>query len=183
MSTWFKNAHKAFRFTLVFLFICLLGSPAFSAPECERNSDCLKGLVCGGSGACISECAEDVDCPAQGIAHKCMNTLSRTVAPELGGGANAYQCVPRGDLPATKPLPKIHPEISNREIAGEDFWSFANITGDSQICARECAKQSETCRAWVMFKADIQGVFARCWLKKTAGELQENGDAISGFTR
>lgn len=181
MSSWSKIAHKAFMFSLLCAFFAQ--SPARAAAECERNSDCLRGLVCGGAGRCIAECVEDVDCPAQGIAHRCANTLSRVIAPELGGGANAFQCVPRGEISPIKALPKIHPEISNRESNGEDFWSFANISGDPQICARECAKQNEVCRAWTMFKADVQGTFARCWLKKTAGELIENGDAVSGFTR
>lgn len=181
MSTCSQIAHKAFK---IFVFgAFLFAGTAFAAPECERNSDCMKGLVCGGTGKCIAECAEDVDCPAQGIAHKCVNTINRAIAPELGGGANAFQCVPRGEIEPVKALPKIHPEISNRENNGEDFWSFANIPADPQICARECAKQSETCRAWTMIKPDVQGIFARCWLKKTAGELIENGDAISGFAR
>ena len=187
------------------------GQPNLPKSECVRNSDCLRGLACV-AGKCAAECIVDQDCPTLGNGFECLNTLegyrdAQTNLPvplDKGGGVNANQCVPRMKVkicekptvsvpePKCEPvkiefgfipkLDRVYPEISENELSGNGFWSFAIFNGDPQVCARECAKWRDKCRAWTLYK-EGQGEFPRCWLRNTVGLKVPNENATSGVVR
>lgn len=170
---------------VILMGLLSIPSVGFSV-ECVRNSDCLQGLVCSGN-RCLAECREDVDCPMQGLATRCMKTTYSEISESIGGGIFANRCLPRKAedlqemIAAIPALAKIHPEVTGFEAIGAPFWTFVNFSGDPQVCAKECEKNRIRCRAWVMFKARVQGDFARCWLKSGSEGSRENGDTITGF--
>lgn len=41
---------------------CLVSRPEVPKPECEVNSECAGGTVCGPAGRCVAACKADGDC-------------------------------------------------------------------------------------------------------------------------
>jgi|GEM_PF-4092108 len=170
---------------IVLMGVLAIPLESFSV-DCVRNSDCLQGLICSAN-RCIAECREDLDCPLQGLNTRCTKTMSSNIPEAIGGGIFANRCLPRKSdqlkemIAAIPVLAKIHPEITGVEALGDAFWTFVNLTGDPQVCAKECEKNRTRCRAWVMHKAPNPDAFARCTLKSGPGGSLGNGDTISGF--
>lgn len=173
-----------FLFVSVFFLLPSLFEPVARAElpsRCLMNSDCVQGMVCR-TGQCGVECREDRDCAGSGLLFACTKTVNADLAESVGGGKNAFQCVPRGGFPEVAPLPKLYPVISDVNLVGPDLWTFANFHADPQVCAAECAKFREECKAWVMYGPDVKGTYARCYLKKSVSSTEDNqGSTWSGY--
>lgn len=163
-------------------FVAVLTNAGSIPDRCVMNSDCIAGMACH-SGLCGVECREDRDCGASGLLSACVATsTSPSIAENVGGGLKSKQCVPRAGFSQQAPLPQLYPILSDSILVGEDFWTFANFHQDPQVCALECARFKNDCKAWVMFDANVKGPHARCLLKKNVTSVETNqGGATSGY--
>jgi hypothetical protein len=62
---------------------------------------------------------------------------------------------------------------------GNDYMNFTVRSGDPQVCAQRCDRDSR-CRAWSFAYPGVVGPRAMCWLKRAVPARVENPCCVSG---
>ncbi len=129
---------------------------------------------------CRSLCFGDTNCRAytvvksgvQGPGARCW---LKTSIP----GSQADACCTSGImsyLPADLDDLSLEP---NTDFPGSNLQSFDLPRADVTLCAAAC-KNDTACRAYTYVRPGVQAAQARCWLKKSVGEVTHNSCCASG---
>jgi hypothetical protein len=70
----------------------------------------------------------------------------------------------------------------NTDRPGFDYRNFDLTAADANPCRAQCEAETQ-CLSWTYVAPGVQGVNARCWLKKAVPQQMANGCCISGVKR
>jgi hypothetical protein len=98
---------------------------------------------------------------------------------------------PATPVPEPTPPAPLEPQSSdalqgdtelNTDRPGFDYRNFDLTAADANPCRAQCEAETQ-CLSWTYVAPGVQGVNARCWLKKAVPQQMANGCCISGVKR
>jgi PAN domain len=66
----------------------------------------------------------------------------------------------------------------NTDRPGFDYRNFDLTAADAKLCRAQCEAETQ-CLSWTYVAPGVQGVNARCWLKKAVPQQMANGCCVA----